>query len=491
MTVSSILSNPNQFYINGQWIDGQGSETCNITDPTSGQVVLTLKNGVTKDSNAAVEAAYNAFNTGPWYNEYTGVQRRDALLKVAQVIDDNKHQIAKIESLQTGKPIGNSIFEAMHGAEVFRFFAGLADKQGGKHFSPNHDQSVSAYTIVEAMGVIGLITAFNFPFILAIWKIAPALAAGNTVILKPSPQTPLSSLLLAQLIHDNQLLPPGVFNVIPGGIEAGSALVNHPHVDKISFTGSVGGGKAVYKASAESPNLKHICLELGGKSPNVIMDDADVEKAAQHAAGAAFINTGQTCCAGSKIHVHKKIYDQFMSALIAITKDLTDRMTTDTSTSSIGPLIDQNQLNRVDGFVQRAIKNNEAEVLIGGERWGQQGYYYKPTVLKSSNLQAEVVCEEIFGPVVTVLPPFEDLDQVIEFESKNSFGLACGIYTNNAKAINTFVKKMRAGSVWVNCFNVLNPYMPFGGYKNSGIGRELGEEAIKEFLLTKSVVSKF
>ncbi|PVV03366.1 hypothetical protein BB560_002159 [Smittium megazygosporum] len=490
MTIS-ILSHPNSMYINGEWVTGSGSKESNIIDPTTGNTIVSVTDGTAKEANAAVEAARKAFDEGPWYNGYTGMQRRDALLGIARVILENKEKIALLESLNTGKPIANSTFEAMHGAEVFKYFAGLADKQTGKHHSPNHDQSVDAYTVVEALGVVGLITAFNFPFILAIWKIAPALAAGNTVILKPSPQTPLSSLYLAQLCHENNILPPGVLNVVPGGIEAGSSIVNHPWVDAISFTGSVGGGKAVYKASAMSENLKHVTLELGGKSPNVIMGDADIEAAAKHAAAAAFINTGQTCCAGTKIYVHKDIHEKFTDTLVAIAKGMADKLTNDVRTSSIGPLIDQNQLTRVEGFVNRAVQNNEAEVLVGGERWGTTGFYYKPTVLKAKTIQAEVVCEEIFGPVVTILPPFENLDDVIQQESSSQFGLACGIYTNDAKAINKFVKKMRAGSVWVNCFNVLMPYMPFGGFKNSGIGRELGEEAIKEFIVQKSVVSKF
>ncbi|PVU88711.1 hypothetical protein BB559_005434 [Furculomyces boomerangus] len=490
MVVASILSNPNHLYINGKWVEPTGTDSRNVYNPTNGEVVLTLKDANAKDAALAIQAAQEAFEKGPWHNEYSGMKRRDALLKISDLIIEHRDNIAKIESLNTGKPIGNSTFEAMHGAEVFRYFAGLADKQQGRHNVPAHDPGFDSYTLVEPKGVIGLIVAFNFPFILSIWKLAPALATGNTVVLKPSPQTPLSALYLAQIINDNNVLPPGVLNVIPGNIEAGVALTESPYVDMISFTGSVGGGKAVYRASAGSANLKHVALELGGKSPNVIMDDADVTAAAQHAAAAAFINTGQTCCAGTKLYVHRKIYDQFVATLKVVAETIASKMTTDVTTSSIGPLIDQNQLNRVTGFVDRAIESNNVEVIAGGKRWGTTGFYFLPTVLKASK-DTEVACEEIFGPVVTILPPFDDLEEVIQHENENPFGLAAGIYTNNAKAINRFVRTMKAGTVWVNCFNALMPYMPFGGYKNSGIGRELGEEAVREFVVTKSVTAKY
>ncbi|OMJ07809.1 Aldehyde dehydrogenase family 2 member B7, mitochondrial [Smittium culicis] len=491
MTAISALKNANHMYINGSWVEASGASTSQVLNPTNGEVVATINDGSVADMDAAVKAAHHAFTEGPWYNEWTGMQRRDALLKIAQAIDDNAAQIAHIESLQTGKPIGNAMYEVAHGSEVFRYFAGLADKQHGRHNVPNHDQAYSTYTLKEPLGVIGLITAFNFPFILAIWKIAPALTTGNVVILKPSPNTPLSSLLLAQIIHDNNILPPGVFNVVSGAIETGATMVNHELVDKISFTGSVGGGKAVYQASAKSANLKGVCLELGGKSPNVIMDDGDIDAAAAHAAAAAFLNTGQTCCAGTKLYVHKNIYDKFISTLKAVTEDITSKITNNTSTSSIGPLINQNQVDRVHGFVTRAVNSKQATVLIGGEPMFDSGYYYKPTVLVNAGHDAEVACEEIFGPVVTVMPAFENIDEVIAIEGRSSFGLACGIYSNNAKVINKFTRSMKAGSVWVNCFNALLPYMPFGGYKSSGIGRELGEEAVDEFIQVKSVTAKY
>ncbi|OLY85226.1 Aldehyde dehydrogenase family 2 member B7, mitochondrial [Smittium mucronatum] len=491
MVVASLLNNTNHMYSNGAWVEASGSSASQIYNPTSGNIILTLTDGSPKDMDATVQAAHDAFFKGPWYNEWSGMQRRDALLKIAQAMDDNSSKLAAIESLQTGKPIANSTGEVAHGSEVFRYFAGLADKQYGRHHGPSHDQRFTTYTLTEPIGVIGLITAFNFPLMLACWKIAPALVSGNTLVIKPSPNTPLSTLLLAQLINDLNILPPGVFNVVSGGTETGATMVAHNLVDKVSFTGSVGAGKAVYQASAKSSTLKGVCLELGGKSPHVVMDDADLKAAAHTAAMAAYTNTGQTCCAGTILYVHKSVYTQFLQELKSVTEDITSKITQDTKSSIIGPLINQTQLDRVHGFVQRAVDNGEAEVLIGGSRLFDSGFYYKPTVLINPTNKAQVVCEEIFGPVVTVMPPFDDLEHVLELENNSSFGLAAGIFSNNAKAINRFTTGIRAGTVWVNCFNILLPYMPFGGYKSSGIGRELGLEAVNEFVQTKSVTARY
>ncbi|OMH83344.1 putative aldehyde dehydrogenase-like protein [Zancudomyces culisetae] len=489
MDIVSTLGNATKLCINGQWVTGGGQQR-SIYSPVNEEAVVSVNDASAQDVENAVKAAHEAFANGPW-RKFTGKQRRDALLKIAQVLEANKEAMAQVESSQTGKPLLYSRGEVDHVVECFRYYAGFCDKLHGRHTNVDHDTEFTSYTVSEPLGVVGFISSFNFPLMLTTWKLAPALATGNTVVLKPAPQTPLSSLFLAHLIYENGILPEGVFNVVPGALETGVALVDSPLIEKISFTGSVPGGKAVYKSGAASQNFKHITLELGGKSPNVIMDDADIPDASLRTAIAGFFNSGQTCCAGTKLYIHEKVHEAFTQRIVAVAQGFTSKMTTDVATSSLGPLIDKAQLDRVSGFVNRAVESGEAEVLVGGERWGDKGFYYKPTVLREKVHKSEVACQEIFGPVITIMPPFSDIQEVIDAEKDNTFGLASGIFTNNARVIHKYSTEIRAGTVWVNTYNTLLPHMPFGGFKNSGIGRELGHEAINEYLIVKSVISRF
>src|SRR5205085_2639368 len=391
---------------------------------------------------------------------------------------------AELETLDNGKPIFESRYVDMPMvADVFRYFAGLATKIHGE--TVNTFSNAFTYTLREPVGVVGAIIAWNFPLLLASWKLGPALACGNTFVLKPAEQTPLSALRLGELALEAGL-PPGVLNIVTGfGETAGAALAAHPDVDKIAFTGSTEVGKLIVQAAAG--NLKKVTLELGGKSPNIVFDDADVNKATAGAANAIFFNHGQCCCAGSRLFVEDKIFDKVVEGVSESAKKIRvgPGMNTDTQ---MGPLVSEEQFRRVCGYMEAGLSEG-AKAVVGGKKVGNRGYFVEPTVLVNTNPKMKVVQEEIFGPVVTAMP-FKSVDEIAAEANNTSYGLAAGIWTKDIGKAHSLANKLKAGTVWINCYNVFDAAMPFGGYKQSGWGREMGKEALELYTETKAVCVK-
>ncbi|OMH78524.1 Aldehyde dehydrogenase [Zancudomyces culisetae] len=501
----NILKSPGTLYYGGKFVPVLSGKLHKVISPADQSVLAQVGEAGKDDMTNAIAEARIAFDEGPWYNVYDGNQRRDALLKLGAVVEDRYlKDLAYLESVNTGKPYVVAEDEIKDCVNLFRHYAGYADKVHGKHVSFQTNTALDVYNIREPLGVCGMISSFNYPLNLVAWKIAPALAAGNTVIVKPAPQTPLSALFLAQIINDHQIFPSGVFNVVTGGVEAGNTLVVDDRVDKISFTGSVNGGKAVQNAAANatsSPNsstFKHLTLELGGKSPVVVMDDsvANLDNTVYHVIQGIFANAGQNCSAGSKLYVQKGIYPEFISKLKEKTEELVNTMdAVDINKSSVMPVIDRNQYNKILDYINHSTSSGETTCLIGGRAYSGKdgncnGNFIEPTILVNADQSAKVAKEEIFGPVLTVMKPFEHLDEVIAIESKLPFGLAAGIFSSNTKTINHFVRKMRhSGTIWVNTYNYTPANVTFGGFKNSGIGRELGSEVMDSYTAPRSVIS--
>ncbi|PVV01472.1 hypothetical protein BB560_004107 [Smittium megazygosporum] len=476
-----------KLYVGGKWIASSGSKLYSVINPTSASEICQVVDANTKDVDSAVEAAKAAFETGPWYNLESGASRRDSLLKISHLIEQNKNLLAEVESINTGKIISDSLWEIQDCADLFKFYAGFADKLSSRYVSYGTLNQLEMHTIKEPIGVCGMISSFNYPLNLVSWKIAPALAMGNTVVVKPAPQTPLSLLLFAHLLDEASILPKGVFNVVTGGVEPGAAMVNNPNINKISFTGSLNGGRAVNKSAAASANFKGVTLELGGKSPVVVMDDADLDNAVENIILGIFSNAGMNCSAGSKLYIQKGAYDKLLQLLVKRAQSISQTITSDFKTSSMGPLIDSILMNKVETLVQQAISSKDATLLSGGKRWsGAPGYYYEPTILTNVKQDSPISKTEIFGPVLCVMEPISDLDEVINIESRSEFGLASAIFSSSSKSIHKFKRNMKAGTCWVNMYNLCTPDLPFGGFKNSGFGKELGHEVINEYYTERS-----
>jgi phenylacetaldehyde dehydrogenase len=415
-------------------------------------------------------------------------QRQRLLLRLADLIEANARTLAEIESLDNGKSV--AIAEAVDvalSASYFRYMAGWATKIEGSTldvsipFAPQNE--FVGYTRKEPVGVVGAIVAWNFPLLLASWKLAPALATGCTVVLKPAEQTPLSALYLAELVLKAGF-PEGVVNVVTGdGPSVGAPLTCHPGVNKLTFTGSTEVGKLIGKAAMD--NMTRITLELGGKSPVIVLEDCDPAVAAGGAAQAIYFNQGQVCCAGSRLYVHKKNYDRVVADLADHANALTIGHGMDPS-AQLGPLVSREQLDRVCGYIDIG-RQQGAEVVAGGGRAGDKGYFVKPTVLAKVDQKARVVQEEIFGPVVVAMP-YDDLDQVAAWANDTPFGLGASIWSNDLSRVHRLIPKIKSGTVWVNCHNMLDPALPFGGYKQSGFGKEMGRAALYAYLEQKSVL---
>ncbi|PVU87709.1 hypothetical protein BB559_005922 [Furculomyces boomerangus] len=490
MSAFSPIKNISKLYIGGKWISSVGNKQKSLINPVTGKEHAQVCESTKEDSVAAIEAARQAFDNGPWYKEWSGANRRDALLKISSLISENLETFATIEAVNTGKCYADAEWEIQDCASIFKYYAGFADRIQGRYISSGTNTKFDMKTITEPLGVCGMISSFNYPLQLITWKSAPALAAGNTIVVKPAPQTPLSVLYLVQLINENKVLPNGVFNVITGGIEAGEAIVSSPNVDKISFTGSVFGGKAVSRGASASSNIKAVTLELGGKSPVIVMNDADLENASENILMGIFSNSGMNCCAGSKLYIQSGVYNKLVQILKHKTQAIIDGITTDIKTSTMCTLVDSTQLKKVEFYVNHAIENNEGKLLVGGKRWaGSEGYYFEPTIFVGVGADAKIAKEEIFGPVLSIMEPFEDLDSVIQTESQSEFGLAAAIFSSSSKHINNFTRNVKAGTTWINTYNYVFPDLPFGGFKMSGIGRELGSEVMGEYTATRSVIS--
>lgn len=475
-----------QLLIDGEWVYAANGATFETRNPATEKVIAKVAAAGAEDIDRAVRAARKAFDDGPW-SGMRPVERERLMLRLADLVEEHAQVLAEIESIDNGKAvaIARAVDMAM-AVDFLRYMAGWATKIEGSTQEHSVPYALKAefvtYTRREAVGVVGAIVPWNFPLMVAVWKLGPALAAGCTVVLKPAEQTPLSALYLGELIREAGF-PPGVVNIVTGdGPGAGAPLVRHPGVNKISFTGSTEVGKLIGHASVD--NMTRFTLELGGKSPVIVLDDCDPEAAAAGAANAIFFNHGQVCCAGSRLYVHKKMYERVVGEVGKIADQMTLGNGFDAS-AQMGPLVSQDQLDRVCSYIE-AGRASGAEVVAGGERRPGAGYFVRPTVLANVNQNARVVQEEVFGPVLTVLP-YESIDEVAAWANDSPYGLGASIWSNNLSKVHRLIPKIKAGTVWVNCHSALDPSMPFGGYKQSGIGRDLGPNALDAYLETKSV----
>ncbi len=479
-----LKQQPVKMLIGGQWVEAASGKTFDTLNPASGEVLARVAEGDTEDINRAVAAARKAFEGSSW-PKLTSSQRGRLLWKVADLIEQNADELAQLETLDNGKPIKYSrAADVALTADHFRYFAGWATKLEGDTI-PVSIPNMFTYTLREPLGVVGQIIPWNFPLQMAAWKLAPALACGNTAVLKPAEQTPLTALRLGELICEAGF-PEGVVNIVPGfGETAGAALAAHLDVDKIAFTGSTEVGKKILQASAG--NLKKVTLELGGKSPNIIFPDADLKFAVRGALNAIFFNQGQVCTAGSRLFIHKSVYDQVMSGLTDMAGKMKLGAGLDPSTE-LGPLVSQEQLERVTGYIETG-KREGATTTTGGNRAGgdlAQGYFVEPTVFDHVSDDMTIAREEIFGPVVTALP-FEEVEEVAARANRSIYGLAAGVWTSDVKKVHRVAAALKAGVVWVNTYNQFDAAAPFGGYKQSGYGREMGHAVLDAYTQIKTV----
>jgi len=470
--------------INNRWIQSESGKTFATINPSTGEEICQVAEADAADVDKAVKAARTAFERGPW-RKMSASKRGRLLYRIADLIEQNADEIARLESLDNGKPF--SVAKAVDVAAsvaCYRYFAGWADKIQGKTIPI--DGNFFCYTRHEPVGVVGQIIPWNFPLLMQAWKLAPALAAGNTVVMKPAEQTPLSALRIGELIVEAGF-PEGVVNLLPGyGPTAGAAIAGHMDVDKIAFTGSTEVGHLIMGAAAKS-NLKRVTLELGGKSPNIVFADTDMEQAVEGAHFGLFFNHGQCCCAGSRVFVEDKIYDEFVEKSGARARRRTVGDPFDPKTEQ-GPQVDQTQFDKVMGYIE-AGRTEGAKLVCGGERVGNRGYFIQPTVFADVEDDMKIAKEEIFGPVMTIIP-FKSLDEVVTRANRTEYGLAAAVWTRDITKAHAIANSVRAGTVWVNCYNVLDTRAPFGGFKQSGIGRELGEYGLQQYTEVKTVTIK-
>ncbi|ACV59510.1 aldehyde dehydrogenase family protein [Alicyclobacillus acidocaldarius] len=478
--VVEFLKGPKGLFIDGEFVPSLSGKTFKSINPATEEVLVEVAEAEAPDIDRAVKAARRAFESGPW-SRMSAAERSRLLYRLADLMEEHKLQLAQLETLDNGKPIRESLNADLPLAiEHIRYYAGWPTKVvgqtipvAGKYFN---------YTRHEPVGVVGQIIPWNFPLLMACWKIGAALAMGCTVVLKPAEQTPLSALYLAKLIQEAGF-PPGVVNVVPGfGETAGQALVEHPDVNKIAFTGSTEVGKLIMRNAAAT--LKRVTLELGGKSPNIILPDADMSRAIPGAFMGIMFNQGQVCCAGSRLFVQKKAYDNVVADLVSLAKKIRQGPGLDQGTE-MGPLVSDEQEKRVLGYIEKGVEEG-AEVLVGGGKATDRGYFVQPTIFANVRDDMTIAREEIFGPVVAAMP-FEDLDEVIARANDTEYGLAAGVWTENIRNAHYIASKLKAGTVWVNCYNVFDAAAPFGGYKQSGIGREMGSYALNNYTEVKDV----
>ena len=482
--VKFLSTAPKKMLINGDWVTSKSGKTFETINPASGEVIVKLYEADKEDIELAVKAARKAFE-GSW-KKVTHYQRQQFLLKLADLIEKNAEEFAQLETLDNGKPINESrAVDIPATIEHFRYYAGWATKVHGETL-PVSCGNFFTYTLREPVGVVGQIIPWNFPLLMAAWKIAAAVACGNCVVLKPAEQTPLTALRLGELIMEAGF-PEGVINICPGfGETAGAALSSHLDVDKVAFTGEYITGRKIIQAS--TGNLKRVSLELGGKSPNIVFTDGDLEGALKGCIGSVFFNQGQVCCAGTRLFVENKIYDDFVSKLADKVKKikLGPGLSEDTQ---MGPLVSEDQLKRVTGYLDIGKKEG-AKAICGGERAKEsdlsKGYFVEPTVFANVNNKMKIAQEEIFGPVVSAIP-FKDINDAVFQGNETTYGLAAGVWTNDLKKAHAVARSLKAGTVWVNCYNVFDPCAPFGGYKQSGYGREGGIHALELYTQVKTV----
>ena len=488
--MSSIASQPaevsfnisaTKLLIGNRWVSSESGETFGTCNPATGEEICQVAAAGATDVDKAVRAARNAFERGSW-RKMNASERGRLLHRLADLIEAHGEELARLESLDNGKPVSLARrVDVPKTIACYRYFAGWADKVHGKTIPI--DGEYFCYTRHEPIGVVGQIIPWNYPMLMQAWKLAPALATGNTVVLKPAEQTPLSALRIGELILEAGF-PEGVVNLLPGfGPTAGAAIASHMDVDKVAFTGSTDVGRLILESAAKS-NLKRITLEMGGKSPNIIFADVDLDEAVEGAHLGLFSNQGQVCCAGSRVYVEQAIYDSFVqkSADRARKRVVGDPM--DLATEQ-GPQVDQEQLNKVMGYIESG-REEGAALACGGRRIGTRGYFVEPTVFADVRDEMKIAREEIFGPVMSVIP-FRDLDDVVDRANRTIYGLAAGVWTRDIRKAHAVANSVRAGTVWVNCYNVLDTRAPFGGFKQSGIGRELGEYGLQQYTEIKTV----
>jgi len=461
---SNVKIGPTKLLINGRWVDSTSGKTFPTINPSTGEVITQVAESDAPDVDKAVKAARAAFEKGPW-RKMSASQRGVLMNKLADLIEKHADELAQLESLDNGKP-----YHIARAADLpltiacYRYFAGWADKNHGKTIPVSGNYF--CYTKHEPVGVVGQIIPWNFPLLMQAWKLGPALACGCTVVMKP---------------------PEGVVNLLPGyGPTAGAAIARHMDVDKVAFTGSTEVGHLIMRAAADT-NLKRVTLELGGKSPNIVFADADMDEAIEGAHFALFFNQGQCCCAGSRLFVEEKCYDEFVDRSVARAKKRTVGNPFDAKTEQ-GPQVDQDQFNKVMGYIESGKKEN-AKMLTGGGRVGDKGYFIEPTVFADVQDDMKIAQEEIFGPVMTILK-FKDMSEVVERANKTLYGLAAAVWTKDITKAHAIADSVRAGTVWVNCYDVFDAGAPFGGYKQSGIGRECGEYGLANYTEVKTVTIK-
>ncbi|KAM5193518.1 aldehyde dehydrogenase X, mitochondrial [Mantella aurantiaca] len=474
-----------KLFINNEWHNAVSGRTFPTVDPSTGEIIARVAEADKADVDLAVQAAKQAFTLGSPWRTMDASHRGQLLNRLADLIERDRVYLASLESLDNGKPFSVSYnLDVAETVKIYRYFGGFADKYHGKTIPM--DGGYFCYTRREPVGVCGQIIPWNFPLIMQCWKLAPALATGNTVVMKVAEQTPLSALYIASLIKEAGF-PPGVVNILTGyGPTAGAAIARHMDVDKVAFTGSTSVGRLIQQAAGKS-NLKRVTLELGGKSPCIVLADANLEHAVEQCHEAVFFNMGQCCSAGSRTFVEEAIYSEFLERSVekAKTRKIGNPFESDTEH---GPQINEKQFNKILDYIQIG-KEEGAKLMSGGERYGDQGFFIKPTVFADVHDNMRIAREEIFGPIQTILK-FKKIDEVIERANNTRYGLAAGIFTKDLDRAMHLTQALQAGTVWVNTYNIVASQTPFGGYKESGNGRELGEDGLKAYTEVKTVTVK-
>ena len=473
---------PGRLLIGGEWVTT--AKNFDTLNPASGEAITQVAEAGPAEVDRAVKAARKAFDErgGAW-QKMSASERGRLLWRLADLLEKNIEEFAELETLDNGKPIFESRYVDMPMVcDVLRYYAGWASKIHGETITSRSD--AFTYTLREPVGVVGAIVAWNFPLLLASWKLGPALATGNTVVLKPAEQTPLTALRLGQLAQEAGF-PGGVLNIITGGPETGRELVKHPGVDKLAFTGSTMVGKEIMRSAADT--MKRVTLELGGKSPNIVFADSDLDSAVKGATTGIFYGKGEVCAAGSRLFVEQKVHDEFLSKLVERARKLKPGDPLDPKTR-LGAIVSEQQMNTVLGYIE-AGKQEGAQLVAGGNRVsvdGGKGFFVEPTVFDGVSNNMKIAQEEIFGPVLATIP-FDDVEQVAELANQNMYGLAAAIWTNDIKKAHAMARRLKAGTVWINAYNLYDAALPFGGFKQSGFGRELGREALEHYTEVKSV----